>query len=69
MAKLSILAATALLVLSLMPLTAQAQSLRGNTLQNAAQNFTPIKPAACRGWGPRCGPGFIWRWGRCRPCF
>jgi hypothetical protein len=33
-------------------LTADAQTSRGaNNVATAAQNFTPIEPAACRGWG------------------
>jgi len=73
MTKLSMLAVTALLVLTSLPMSAQAQGLRGNTLQSAAQNFSPIHQAACRGWGPWCGPGWVRRcgpWGcRCVPCW
>jgi hypothetical protein len=40
-------------------LTADAQTSRGaNNVATAAQNFSPIEPAACRGWGPYCRPGF-----------
>ena len=39
--------------------TADAQTSRGaNNIGSAAQNFTPVEPAACRGWGPYCRPGF-----------
>jgi hypothetical protein len=53
---------------------AQAQTLRGTAdIGTAAQNFTPIHKAACQGWGPWCGPGYVraCRWGRCwcRPCY
>ena len=54
--------------------TADAQTSRGaNNIGSAAQNFTPIEPAACRGWGPYCRPGFTRVCGRwrcwCRPCW
>jgi hypothetical protein len=53
-------------------LSANAQQLGAGHAQ--LQNATPIvKQAACRGFGPRCGPGFTWTcgpYGRCwcRPC-
>jgi hypothetical protein len=32
--------------------TADAQTTRGaNNIAGAVENFTPIQPAACRGWG------------------
>jgi hypothetical protein len=35
--------------------TADAQTTRGaNDIAGAAQNFSPVQPAACRGWGPYC---------------
>lgn len=54
--------------------TADAQTTRGaNDIAGAAQNFSPIQPAACRGWGPYCRPGFVRTCGRfrcwCRPCW
>jgi hypothetical protein len=54
--------------------TADAQTSRGaNNIAGAAQNFTPIEPAACRGWGPYCRPGFTRVCNRfrcwCRPCW
>jgi hypothetical protein len=53
---------------------AQAESWRGASDINAAtRNYTPIQPAACRGWGPFCGPGTTRVCGRwrcwCRPCW
>jgi hypothetical protein len=54
---------------------AQAETWRGVDISSAARNFTPIQiqPAACRGWGPYCGPGFTRVCGRwrcwCRPCW
>ena len=29
---------------------------------------TTAKPAACRGWGARCPPGYVWNGARCVPC-
>ena len=38
----------------------------------AVESVKPIKPAACQGWGPYCGPGFVRACGPyrcwCRPC-
>jgi hypothetical protein len=65
------LAATAL-ALGAMALSANAQQLGSGHAQ--LQNATPIvKQVACRGFGARCGPGFVWTcgpYGRCwcRPC-
>ena len=68
MRKVTLTLAIALLFAGSAVLTADAQTSRG-----AAQNFTPIEPAACRGWGPYCRPGFVRTCGRfrcwCRPCW
>ena len=68
MRKVTLTLAIALLFAGSAVLTADAQTSRG-----AAQNFTPIEPAACRGWGPYCRPGFVRACGRfrcwCRPCW
>jgi hypothetical protein len=68
MRKVTLTLAIALLFAGSAVLTADAQTSRG-----AAQNFTPIEPAACRGWGPYCRPGFVRVCGRfrcwCRPCW
>ena len=46
--------------------TADAQTTRGaNDIAGTAQNFSPIQPAACRGWGPYCRLEFV----RVRPCW
>jgi hypothetical protein len=52
---------------------AQAETWHGAGGVGAAiRNYTPIRPAACQGWGPFCPPGYVracnrWRcW--CRPC-
>ena len=34
----------------------------------AAQSADPIKPAACRGSGAHCPPGYVWNGNRCVPC-
>jgi hypothetical protein len=71
MKKLTLSLAATALVLGAMALTANAQQLSAGL---HAQNATPIvKQVACRGFGARCGPGFVWAcgpYGRCfcRPC-
>ena len=74
--KLTVTLAAAALMLGSMALTANAQTHQlGSGLHAQIQNATPIvTQAACRGFGPRCGPGFTWvcgRYGRCfcRPCY
>src|SRR5262249_46619513 len=58
--KVSLILAIALLFAGSAALTADAQTSRGaNNIAGAAQNFTPIEPEACRGWGPYCRPGFV----------
>jgi len=74
MRKVTLTLAIALLFAGSAVLTADAQTSRGaNNIAGAAQNFTPIEPAACRGWGPYCRPGFVRTCGRfrcwCRPCW
>jgi len=63
---MTILTATALMLGS-MGWTANAQTQRfGAGLHAQIQNATPIiKPAACRGTGAHCPPGYGYR---CRPC-
>jgi hypothetical protein len=74
MRKVTLTLAIAVLFAGSAVLTADAQTSRGaNNIAGAAQNFTPIEPAACRGWGPYCRPGFTRVCGRfrcwCRPCW
>jgi hypothetical protein len=59
MRKLSITvaAAAAILALNSIGCSANAVTASGNTLPNAAKNFSPIHETACRGWGRWCGPG------------
>jgi hypothetical protein len=66
--------AAAALVLGSMALTAGAQAQQLGAGHAQLQNATPIvKQVACRGFGPHCGPGFVWTCGPyghcwCRPC-
>jgi hypothetical protein len=56
MRKVTLTLAIALLFAGSAVSTADAQTSRGaNNIAGAAQNFTPIEPAACRGWGPFVG--------------
>jgi hypothetical protein len=59
MRKITLTLALALAFAGSAAFTADAQTSRGaNNIGSAAQNFTPVEPAACRGWGPYCLPGF-----------
>jgi hypothetical protein len=73
MRKLTVTITATAAILAFGLLGAEAQTQNGAaSIKGAAQNFTPIEPAACRGWGPHCRPGFTWRCGWrgcwCRPC-
>ena len=71
MVRRSVIAVSAVLALSFLPVTTNAQILRGSTaIPKPAPVFTP---AACRAPGPHCRKGHVWRCGavlgcRCRPC-
>jgi hypothetical protein len=73
MKKLTLTLAATVLALGSMALSANAQQLSAGA-HAQLQNATPIvKQVACRGFGARCGPGFVWTcgpYGRCwcRPC-
>lgn len=75
MRKLAITLTAAALVLAATAIAASAQTQMTGAagLHAQMQNATLFKEAACRGWGPYCGPGWTracnrWRcW--CRPCF
>ena len=72
MKSLTLTLAAAALALGASAPAANAQQFGAGHAQ--LQNATPIvKQVACRGFGPRCGPGFVWTcgpYGRCwcRPC-
>jgi hypothetical protein len=60
MRKITLALAMALAFAGSAVVTADAQTTRGaNNIAGAVENFTPIQPAACRGWGPYCRPGFV----------
>lgn len=76
MTKLLMTSAASMLMLGAMAVGASAQTHQlGAGLHAQIQNATPIvTQAACRGFGPHCGPGFTWTcgpYGRCgcRPCY
>ena len=65
--------ATAIL-LGTMAIAANAAQMPGAAnFHTQLQNATPIKEAACRGFGRWCGPGFVRACGPyrcwCRPCY
>jgi hypothetical protein len=69
-----VLAATALILFTgAMVWKAQAATGMGAAkIGAAAETIKPAEPAACRGGGPHCPPGFTWtcraRGCWCRPC-
>jgi len=65
MRKLAITLSAAALMLATLGLAAQAQTQAPGAagLHAQIQNATPIKQAACRGWGPYCPPGTTRRCG------
>jgi hypothetical protein len=76
MRKVTLILSAAALVFGSMVLSASAQTQgAGAASVHALKNATPIvTQAACRGFGARCGPGYVWTcgpYGRCwcRPCY
>jgi hypothetical protein len=76
MKKFSMTLAAAALALGAMVASASAQSQQAGAASFHAQiqNATPVvQQAACRGYGPYCGPGFVRTCGPyrcwCRPCY
>jgi hypothetical protein len=70
---LTLTAATFALGISALTVSAQTQAPGAASLHAQLQNATPIvTKAACGGWGPSCGPGWVRRcgyWGcRCVRC-
>ncbi len=37
-------------------------------VSTAAKSAGPVSPAACRGRGAHCPPGYVWNGNRCVPC-
>jgi hypothetical protein len=37
-------------------------------LSTAAKASSAVTPAACRGGGEHCPPGYVWNGNRCVPC-
>ena len=74
MKKIALTLTAATLVLGSMALSATAQTQApGAASVNGLRNATPIvTKAECRGRGPHCDPGFVYRCGRtgchCYPC-
>jgi hypothetical protein len=73
MGKLALTMSAALLVLGAMAMSANAQSAGAASI-HALKNATPVvTQAACRGFGPYCGPGYTRVCGPyrcwCRPCY
>ncbi len=61
--------AAAILLTAASGWTSQAVAASGAAkLGVTAQQVNPLKPAACRGRGAHCPPGFIWNGRRCVPC-
>ena len=67
-------ATTTAILLSVSPTfeAAAAPAEGAGAFSSALKAMTPIKPAACQGWGPFCGPGYVRACGPyrcwCRPC-
>lgn len=76
MRKITLTLTAAALALGTMALAANAQTQQtgAGSLHAQIQNATPIKQAACRGYGPYCPPGYVracgpYRGCWCRPCW
>ena len=75
MRKITMTLTAAALILGTMAVGASAQTQSSGAASVHAQikNATPIHEAACRGFGPYCGPGFVRRCGPyrcwCAPCY
>ena len=74
MKKLALTLTAATFALGISALAVSAQTQGAASLHAQLQNATPIvTKAACGGWGPYCGPGWVRRcgyWGcRCVRCW
>ena len=75
MRRLTMTLTAAALILGTMAIGANAQTQSSGAASFHAQikNATPLKEAACRGFGPYCPPGFVRRCGPyrcwCAPCY
>jgi hypothetical protein len=70
MRKLAMSLTAVAVVLGAMAIAANAQTPASgaNNLHAQTQKATLFRSAACRGWGPHCPPGRVWRcgpYGRC----
>ena len=65
---IALIVATVMCVVSL-PWKAEATiPSAGAQMRAATQSVQTVLPAACRGWGAHCPPGYIWTGDRCVPC-
>jgi hypothetical protein len=73
MRKLTLTFTAAVLMLGTMAVAANAQTQGAASFHAQVKNATPLKEAACRGFGPYCPPGFVRACGPyrcwCRPCY
>jgi len=74
MRKLTMTLTAAALMLGTMAVAANAAQMPGAAnFHTQIQNATPLKQAACRGFGPYCPPGTTRACGPyrcwCRPCY
>lgn len=70
---MTLTAAALVLATTAVAANAQTQTPGAAGLHAQMQNATPLKQAACRGWGPSCRPGWTRVCGPyrcwCRPCY
>ena len=64
-----LLAVSALLTTVSLPWEAEAMvPAIAAQIRAVVQTVKPVEPAACRGWGEHCPPGYVWNGRRCVPC-
>jgi len=59
-----VLAVSALMLGSLGWKAEATMPVQSDMLSTLVKKFSQAQPAACRGWGKHCPPGFVWT---CRP--